>query len=211
MNPYHRHTVISSSTFLVLNNLIIITIAFLARWSLLTLLWGYWLQSLIIGLFTALKILMFGHHRIPRYTHVRELHDTLLFICHYGGFHLVYLIFLYWYSTSRASTLLFTPPDLGGIALIGVLFFLTHLYSFAQHYLWEQKIVIFSSQQLFLDPYKRIFPMHLTIIAAGFFSTLVPPAEHLLLVMFLILKTFADLKSHEILHQSDTYPTFHHL
>jgi hypothetical protein len=207
--PQHPLTV-SSSTILVLSNLAIIFIALLAHWSILTLLWGYWLQSLIIGFFNGLKLLMFGQQRTPQQGFLHSIKTSLYFFGHYGLFHCVYLLLLFFLCNSANTTLHFTPPDLSAIALIGFLFFLNHCYSFAQHYLWEKQIVVISSSNVFLDPYKRIFPMHLSIIAAGFFSALIPSAQQIFIIIFLILKTFADLKSHEILHQTDTYRTFHH-
>jgi hypothetical protein len=210
MNHYNRTWFITPSTFLVCSNLFIIAFALLAHWSITTLLWGYWLQSIVIGFFTVLKLLPFGSQKTPRYGLRSSLRDTIFFTCHYGIFHVAYLIILYLFTTSGRIGMTVTPPDYGAVGLIGFLFFLTHCYSFAYHYLWEGQIVVISPNQLLLDPYKRIFPMHLTIIAAGFFSLLIPPAESSLLIVFLILKTFADLKSHEVLHQSDTYPTFHH-
>ena len=207
--PLHPLTV-SSSTILILSNLAIVAIALLAHWSILTLLWGYWLQSLIIGFFNGLKILMFGQHRTPQTRFFRSIRTSLYFFCHYGAFHCVYLILLFFLSSSANATLHVTPPDVGAIVFIGFLFFLNHCYSFAQHYLWQRQIVVVSSSNVFLDPYKRIFPMQLSIIAAGFFSALIPSAEQIFLVIFLVLKTFADLKSHEILHQADTYRSFHH-
>jgi hypothetical protein len=210
MNHLHRTTTVSSSTLLVLINLAIITIALLSHWSILTLLWGYWLQSIVIGFFTVLKLLTFGKHKTPHHGFLHSIRDTMFFTCHYGVFHVAYLVFLYLFTTSGNSGVFFTPPDYEGVACIGLLFFLTHCYSFVQHYIWEQQIVYITPNQLFLEPYKRIFPMHLTIIAAGFFSALIPTAESSLLIVFLILKTFADLKSHEVLHESDTYPSFRH-
>jgi Family of unknown function (DUF6498) len=205
-----RPLTVSSSTILVLSNLAIIVIALLAHWSILTLLWGYWLQSLIIGFFNGLKILMFGQHRTPQNGFFHSIRTSLFFFGHYGAFHCVYLVLLFFLSISANTTLHFTPPDFSAIVLIGFLFFLNHCYSFAQHYVWERQIVVISSSNVFLDPYKRIFPMQLSIIAAGFFSALIPSAQPIFLVIFLILKTFADLKSHEILHQADTYRSFRH-
>ena len=210
MNDPHVNTTISPALCLVLTNLLVIGIALLNHWSILTLLWGYWLQSIIIGLFTGIKILMFGRKNPRKKGILSSFQDSLSFTCHYGSFHIFYLVFLYFFTTNGSITMTLTPPDYRGIALIGTLFFLSHLYSFVQHYIWERKTVFMSTNQVFLEPYKRIFPMNLMIVAAGFFTTLIPTAETPLLIVFLMLKTFADLKSHQILHQSDTYQTFRH-
>jgi Family of unknown function (DUF6498) len=208
MNHIRGNTTVSSSTFLVLSNLLIIIMALLFHWSILTLLWGYWLQSLIIGFFTILKLLMFGNRNTRQGGFLTSIRTLIFFTTHYGIFHVVYLLFLYFFTTNGNAGAYFKPADYGGVAFIGFLFFINHLYSFVKHYIWEKETIIISPNQIFLEPYKRIFPMHLTIIAAGFFSALIPPAQTPLLFMFLILKTLADLKSHEILHQSETHPSF---
>jgi hypothetical protein len=146
-------------------------------------------------------------HQMLLLTAVRH---SIFFSVHYGIFHFVYLIFLYFFSTSGSSGFHFRKPDYLGILFIGLLFFMNHLYSFLKNYVLEKKRIGSSTNQIFLEPYKRIFPMHLIIIAAGFLSAMVPSAEIPFIVIFLLLKTLADLKSHEILHQSDTYPSFRH-
>ncbi|MBE3120826.1 MAG: hypothetical protein IMZ43_11140 [Thermoplasmata archaeon] len=198
----------SSAKMLLLSNLLTIVIAILFHWSILTLLWGYWLQSIIIGLFTVVKLLVFGYRNKHQRLLLTAVRDSIFFSVHYGIFHFVYLIFLYFFSTSGISGFHFRQPDYIGITFIGVLFFVNHLYSFLKNYVLEKKRIGKSTNQIFLEPYKRIFPMHLIIIAAGFFSAMVPSAEIPLIIVFLLLKTLADLKSHEILHQSDTRPSF---
>jgi len=200
----------SSAKMLLLSNLLTIVVAILFRWSILTLLWGYWLQSIIIGLFTVVKLLMFGYRNKHQRLLITAVRDSIFFSVHYGIFHFIYLIFLYFFSTSGSSGFHFRQPDYIGITFIGVLFFVNHLYSFLKNYILEKKRIDLSTNQIFLEPYKRIFPMHLIIIAAGFFSAMVPSAEIPLIIVFLLLKTLADLKSHEILHQSDTRPSFRH-
>lgn len=192
----------SSAKMLLLSNLLTMALAIAFRWSILTLLFGYWFQSVIIGLFTIVKLLMSGY-RNEQGSFLTAVRSTILFTFHYGIFHVVYLLFLYFFSTSGATEFHFKQPDYIGIAFIGVLFFVNHLYSFFKNYVWEKKTIGTSTNQIFFEPYKRIFPMHMTIIAAGFFSVLIPSAETPLIIVFLLLKTFADLQSHTILHQSD--------
>jgi hypothetical protein len=198
----------SSAKMLLLSNLLTLIVAILFHWSILTLLWGYWLQSISIGLFTVVKLFMFGDRNKPQRRLFIAVRDSIFFSVHYGIFHVVYLIFLYFFSTKGISDFHFQQPDYIGITFIGVLFFMNHLYSYLKNYVLEKKIIGSSTNQIFLEPYKRIFPMHLVIIAAGFFSAMIPSAETPLIIVFLLLKTLADLKSHEIQHQSDTRHSF---
>lgn len=208
MNTNRWTNLESSAKMLLLSNLITLVIAIVFHWSILTLLWGYWLQSVIIGLFTVVKLLMFGYRNKHQGLFLKAVRDSVFFTFHYGIFHAVYLLFLYFFSTGGATGFHFRQPDYIGIAFIGSLFFVNHFYSFIKNYVWEKKTIASSTNQIFLEPYKRIFPMHMTIIAAGFFSALVPSAETPLIIVFLLLKTLADLKSHDILHQSDERPSF---
>jgi hypothetical protein len=207
MNRIQWNT-ITPATFLVLSNLIIILLALIFHWSILTLLWGYWLQSLSIGLFTILKILKAGQRNIQQKRLSKSIQDSLLFTIHYGIFHYVYLFVLYLFSTTKTAGVFFKPPDYSAVAFIGILFFINHLYSFIKYYIREKNIILITPNQLYIQPYKRIFPMNMTVIAAGVFSALIPAAETPLLFVFLILKTLVDLKSHELLHQTDTRQSF---
>jgi hypothetical protein len=134
-----------------------------------------------------------------------SIYESLFFIFHYGIFHIGYLIFLFIFLTTLNPQFHAQQPDYIAIVFIGSLFFINHTYSFLKNYVWEKKHFTFSARQLSTEPYKRIFPMHLTIIAAGFFSAIVTSAETPLIIVFLLLKTFADLRSHEILHQSNRF------
>jgi hypothetical protein len=198
----------SSAKMLLISNLATFIIAIIFRWSILTLIWGYWLQSLVIGFFTVAKLIIFRYRERQKRFFLKSIRDALFFTLHYGIFHVIYLSFLYYVTTSESPSIHLQQPNYLGIAFIGILFFINHLYSFLKNYVWEKKIIVPSSNQIFLEPYKRIFPMQLTIIAAGFFSAIIPSAETPLIIVFLLLKTLADLKSHEVMHQSDTYPTF---
>ena len=153
---------------------------------------------------------MFGNRNKHQRLLLSSVRDAIFFSVHYGIFHFVYLIFLYFFSTSEISGFHFRQPDYVGIAFISALFFINHFYSFLKNYVVEKKYIGSSTNQIFLEPYKRIFPMHLIIIAAGFFSAIVPSAEIPLIIMFLLLKSLADLKSHQILNQSDIRPSFRH-
>ena len=69
----------SSAKMLLLSNLFTIFVAILFRWSILTLLWGYWLQSIIIGLFTVVKLLMFGYRNKHQRLLLTAVRDSIFF------------------------------------------------------------------------------------------------------------------------------------
>ncbi|MDD1679699.1 MAG: DUF6498-containing protein [Methanomicrobiales archaeon] len=113
------------------------------------------------------------------------------------------------YSTSRISFL-------GGFGLITLnmmgnseiwfacgLFFFNHLYSF----LYYRDRTVNSPEQIqgiVHHPYTRIIPMHLTIIFGGFltlaFSSMGKDPGPIILLLFLGLKTYVDLRMHTAKH-----------
>ena len=189
---------------LLFTNLLTIFVAVLLNWNLIEVLWVYWGQSVIIGLFNFLKMLKVSFSQKEDVGLLAmSLFMSFFFLIHYNGFHLGYLLFL--------SVLSFAPNFFGNnltfnflnflpILLITlIIFFINHLFSFLyyskkiQNYSFDRTNLFIS--KLMFRPYARIFPMHLTIIfgflllSLGFFNSVV-------LIFFLLLKTFADLKMH---------------
>ncbi len=169
-----------SNITLVVSNIITIVIALAQDWSLINLLWVYWAQSVIIGIFNALRM----------FADKKEWQSSLFFCLHYGFFHLLYFFFLAIFA-SEGFFQEFTPV----YCIIPVLTFLVnHLYSYFRHRNEKH-----SFQRLFFFPYARIVPMHLivvtgTMIAAGYGNKAV-------LLLFMVLKTIVDLIMHIIEHR----------
>ena len=174
---------------LLLANGITIALALVQEWALGTVLAVYWFQSVTIGLFTFVRLL-----GAPTGGDGRERGRSLalagFFAVHYGFFHLVYLIFLVVF----AFTGLFGIADPLGIALGCAVFFANHLVS----YLWYRPREEASPDAIFVEPYARIVPMHVTIIAGVFVTMLLPGAEgaRIVLLLFLLLKAVADVAAH---------------
>jgi hypothetical protein len=197
---------------LIAANLLTIVLAVLGNWDLATVVFIYWAQSVIIGIFAFLSILFADTSAMAdRVTETTTLPDGSkqvrkgnpgtfkvimagFFALHYGGFHLGYYFFI-------VGSGIFGPVSLGdsGIALSCGLFFAIHAYSFLYHRK-RGKAAVADMVQQFMGPYDRILPMHLTIIfgsilitGLGFFGiTTVMPV----LVLFLLLKTYADVAGH---------------
>lgn len=187
----------SSIYFLIAINLITIFLAVIQKWDLPIMLFIYWSQSVIIGLFYFIKILNLKNFvtddfKINRKS-VEPTKETknktaFFFLLNYGIFHLAYLAFIL--STARPYFTSIYP------ILIGIgLFFINHLFSFVKNFKkdTEKKQNI---GRVMTTPYARIIPMHLAMIF-GFFTTG--------LLFFLILKTFADVIMHNFEYQ-DWYP-----
>ncbi len=191
----------SSAKLLLLSNLITIFLAVIFAWNLIEVLWIYWFQSITIGLFNFLRILLLDVSQLKPTTSTGVLSGSkagvlpfmkvflaLFFAVHYGLFHLGYAVFLFVFSVYPGIS--FTA--MAFVFLSAIILFVNHLYSFLSHRKKESFIGI---SRLMFFPYARIIPMHLTIIFGGifFFSGY---ANNFVLVFFLLLKTAADLVMH---------------
>ncbi|MDD1725507.1 MAG: zinc ribbon domain-containing protein [Euryarchaeota archaeon] len=197
-----------STLALLVSNVVVIAFAFDQQWSLITLLWIYWAQSVIIGVFNVFKILDLTHFSTNGFyvndkpvapTEQTKRQTALFFAIHYGIFHLVYFIFLVvftvvglWqvsaYGTAAASVLFI----LTSIAL----FLANHLYSFLHNRDQERKRIRNIGSVMF-SPYARIIPMQLTLILG------VLLVDQVALILFLALKTVADVITHVAEHAQD--------
>jgi len=180
-----------STLFLILSNFIMIFFAIYENWNLLTIMFIYWCQSVIIGVFTFLKILS---SKDP--ATMNKIGTAFFFLVHYGGFHLGYFTFLianpFFVTGSSASFFDFT------VLIVVIVFFVNHLYSF----LYNRKKDANKEQninKIMMFPYVRIIPMHLTIVFGSYLVMMGSP--HLTLLLFLLLKTFADVTMHIIEHR----------
>lgn len=178
---------------LILANLIVVVWAVTEDWSLATLLWVYWCQSVSIGIFWYFKILKLkdfstngvldgGEPVQP--TKQTKLEMARFFLIHFGFFHFIYLIFLF---------AAFRPPKVTPILIMAVVFFFYQYFSFVYNRKWETKGKP-NIGKLFIFPYARVIPMHLTIIFGGFLAS--HYGTKLTLQVFILLKTMADVIMH---------------
>ena len=174
---------------LLLANGITIVLALLQHWAVGTVLAVYWFQSVTIGLFTVVRLLGVSAGRDGR-ERFKGIALAGFFALHYGLFHLVYLVFIVAFVLSGTYGI----ADPVGIALGCALFFVNHLVSF----LWYRPREEASPEAIFAEPYARIVPMQLTIIFGAFLTAMVPGAlgAELVLLLFLLLKTVADVAAH---------------
>ena len=207
---------------LILANVVTIALAVIENWDLATVMFIYLAQSIIIGFFTVVSLLTADtttlaaemEHPIREHggTEMVTHRFALIYQCilagfftvHYGLFHWGYYFFIV--ESGIFGTVNFADF---GIWLSCGLFLANHLYSYITYRNEGPKGPGYINEQFF-TPYRRIFPMHLTIIfgsivilvleAAGIRSTLP------VLVLFLILKTWTDIRAHFIKHEREENP-----
>lgn len=153
-----------------------------------TIVWIYWLQSIIIGLFNFLDLLTIKNYNAAGFkmnnepvTEKNRGCIAWFFLLHYGFFHLGYCIFLlidFGISTVDENFL-----------LLGVgAFLMESLLGFRKRKQLEHEIKL-NIGSIFFLPYLRIVPMHLMILIPAF--TGMQPS-----LIFLILKMTADIFSY---------------
>jgi hypothetical protein len=185
----------ASAVALIVTNLVVIGVAIVQGWDIGTVLWIYWSQSVIIGVFQFAKIVSLKEFTteglLVNGEPVEPTRKTLwkaglFFLVHYGIFHLAYLFFL----------VLEVPLSLEARDLVysgTLLFLLNHGLSFVLNYRWDT-----ARQQnlgrVMVIPYARIVPMHLAIIFSFFFL------QGAGFVAFMLLKTAADTAMHVAEH-----------
>lgn len=179
-------------------NAITIVIALYEGWYINELMLIYWTQSIIIGYFSFRRMLdlkefstegVRQNGRKVEPTEKTKKSMAFFFLLHYGAFHGFYLVFIFQGDNSELDgSMLF-------IGLCAVVFLVNHWYSYSQtrEQDAERKPNIGT---IMLFPYARIVPMHLTIILGGTMSG----TSTFALLLFLGLKTAADVVMHKIEH-----------
>jgi len=186
-----------SAWSLVVSNLLVIGFAWVDHTPALMLLWAYWLQSVIIGFYTALKMLTSENGLPVKFNGVEtavnwggKLFTTVFFAFHYGMFHTVYAVFLGVEGLMGTQS----PMDWGFLLPTTTLFFANHGYSFLKNRGQDKKKGL---THLMMAPYGRILPMHLTIIFGGaFFGIANEFTNAFTLLLFGGLKILADVIMH---------------
>lgn len=183
---------------LLLSNAATIAIALLDGWTASEVMWVYWFQSVAIGFFNVLRILRLGGlppggagrggpGDAPART--TSWSSAVFFAVHYGFFHFGYFIFL----AAGGGV-----PGALDLLLLGICaggFLVNHAVSYRENVeddLRRRPRV----ESVMFYPYLRIIPMHVTIIFGG---TLAGGSTWALL-LFLSLKTAADLAMHLVEH-----------
>jgi hypothetical protein len=214
----HNFPVIS----LIFANLVTIILAILGNWDLATMMFIYWAQSIIIGIFTVISLLgadtaalgadlqkpideRGGSEKIsPRFVWTYKCILAGFFTLHYGLFHWGYYTFIV--ESGLFGTVNFADSN---IWLSCALFFANHLYSHITYRHERPKGSGYVNEQFF-TPYRRIIPMHLTIIFGSIvifaLEVLGITSTILVLVFFLLLKTYSDISAHLIKHYQEENP-----
>lgn len=188
-----------STGLLILSNALTALLALVLRWPLETLLWPYWIQSVIIGWYSRRRMLSLQRFSTDGFEMngepVPETPEALrrtanFFTLHYGFFHVGYCAFL----VNRTTTL--SQWDWLAFAVMAASFVMSHGASFRQNLEADSRGRPNLGTLMFL-PYARIVPMHLTILFGSALASESPQA----VLLFSALKTAADVAMHYMEHR----------
>lgn len=191
---------VESVRSLVIANLIAIVLAIFEGWQLRELMFVYWAQSVIIGYFSFRRMMdlkefstkgVRQNGRAVQPTEKTKKSMAWFFAVHYGFFHVGYLAFL------MAD---YNEPFQGSWFFLGIcvaVFYLNHRYSYVEH---RESDALRKPNigTIMFFPYARIIPMHITIIIGGAMGHASTGA----MLLFLGLKTLADVIMHKVEHHS---------
>ncbi|MBI2754415.1 MAG: hypothetical protein HYX46_13045 [Betaproteobacteria bacterium] len=198
-----------SSWFLLAANVLPLAGVLLLGWSVPTLLILYWLESAIVGFFTAIKLWMVGRAESVG----MALIYVPFFIVHFGAFMFAHGMFLLYLIALMGVRFRGGPLDIDierfvqdyvsgpGLPLAALALFVSHAVSFFTNFLGRREHEGRNTERVMLDPYRRILVMHVTILAGAVpFVLLRAPA--VLAALLVPLKLVADFAAHAKEHAS---------
>lgn len=182
----------TSSIALILANLIPIIGVLFFGWTVGDVMLLYWSESAVVGIYNIAKMWVIGRWA--------TLFMGPFFFGHFGGFMAGHLLFIYGFmiksgEASGGIALTEVFSDFIALAPAVIALFISHGVSFVINFLGRKEYEGRHIAQQMGEPYKRIFVMHITLIFGGFLTMALQnplPA----LVLMIVLKVGADLKSH---------------
>jgi hypothetical protein len=193
--PFLKHVFSPSVLILIIANILPVLGAIFFDLKLFELLFLYWGESLVIGVYNVLKMLVtIKNHRLAGI--LETAFSVPFFIFHYGIFmsvHLIFIVAVFMPADKRGSV--FTGTFLFGLLVNLLGFLISHGFSFIFNYLKKEEWKGAVANDLLFQPYARIVAMHLIIIFGAFVTKYL--GEKLVLVVALVaLKTGADIALH---------------
>lgn len=171
-------------------------------------LWIYWFQSVIIGIFNFIRMITLKNFSTEGFrqgnkqvlpTKATAISSGVFFLFHYGFFHLIYAVFLGSFSSSSNSDN--NTNDVKFILVSAGIFLVSYLIEFLNSKK-EDSNELPNIGLIMFAPYARIIPMHLTIILGGFIgaagSFFSSDTNVAVIVLFISLKTIVDLITHSV-------------
>jgi len=182
-------------------------------WSIFMILFMYWLENVVVGIYNVLKIAKLKLRINPESESVKILKKKneksvknlgscakavmiIFFIFHFGLFTFVHGVFVV--AVFYPEGLHFADFASDGFWMFIVLM-ISHGFSYVQNFLGKKEYEKMNMGQVFVAPYSRVIVMHLVVIF-GAICALQFGAPLGSLVVLIVLKTSADFAAHKKEH-----------
>lgn len=193
-----------SGWFLLMANLAVIPATTLFDWNVFDLVFLYWAENVVIGVFNVLRMLAAGIGGGPS-TLIPNLATMFFmvpfFAVHYGGFcygHLIFVMALLDGAPNADQDVAASLSQLlqGPLGWALILLTISHGYSLVVNFLRSGEYRRILLPALMLQPYGRIIVLHITILLGALVAQWLGDPLGILLVL-IALKTTVDLAMHE--------------
>ena len=190
----------SSAVGLVLANLVPLAGVIWFGWDLFGIMWLYWAENAVIGVFGVLRIITAGE--IQHWATVTGRTFLAAFFCvHYGFFWFVHGVFVYALFGGGRELEGAGMAALSGVPIEGLVpLVVSHGASFVMNYLVGGESRSTSGPAEMTKPYGRVVVLHVAILGGGFLLVAAGGAVWAL-ALFIVLKTALDLGIHLKGHQ----------
>lgn len=206
-----KTTLENSARALTIANLIPLFGVVFFRWSLFGIMFLYWFENIVIGIFNLLKMRRAEMVADPSALSKNETYTDeqlsafrlvfmIFFFCHYGLFTVVHGTFVF---------IIFGPSDLNLLSFaMGIIpLLISHAISYRTNFIGHEEYRKIPVATLFVSPYARITALHLSMLAGGFMvQTLGTPI--LALAILIIFKITMDISAHRNEHWRHIPPAY---
>lgn len=183
-----------SILFLLLSNLLTIIVAFSRNWEVLTVVWVYLIQAIIIGLFKVIRVLTIKKlllkdlyiHGYTGWANKNLRISLALYVAFYLGIFSLVCFFLLLTSLNSNGSLTL-PEDKKFVFITSFVFLVNHLFSFL--YFRQEEKEAQKVSEVISAYFWRLQPLYLMIIIGIYFG-------RYSLTVFLLTKTIIDVAFH---------------
>lgn len=195
------------NAFIWLSSIYLLFLLYIGKASPMTILFAYFLETIIIGIFNALKMFWSIH-----FGKSKGYGLILFFLVHYGFFVAIQSIFAFSLFGIEGTSIIKEPFNLlenyAAIlrsedikyALPAIVF--THLGKFLSDFLKNDKHLKFTANEIMFKPYIRIFIQQFVVILA-FFFVVFSEAGYIAAILLIFFRLFVDLTLESIKENSE--------
>jgi len=181
------------------NVLLLIALVIIEKVSAIAVLYGYFLETILIGVFNIFKMILCHKHDKNKQKSIVAL--VIFFIFHYGMFVAVQSVFLFSIVSMSGEQTMAKPFHLidnynnvlqtEGILEIVTVLAIGQILKYVFDFIKPKKYLEFSASDIMMKPYARIFIQQFVVIFSGFFI-MFASASSIAAILLIILRFVVD-------------------